>query len=124
MGVTSAETQEMAILRQRLTDAEVERGRAKQVIARQAAAIMNVDLKVYHCMKQLLTANDVYRDSVGHDPMRINILEILNDLRRYAQHEFERAGIITEGAPDASHRLDLRGRPGAPESPSDHRTLQ
>jgi hypothetical protein len=106
----NTEQQEMALLRQRLTDTEAELERAKAVIRAQAGAIIDVDLKTFHCMKQLLTANDVFKSNIGHDPMRVNILEILNDLRRFAKRRFEAAGIIataqdtpSEEEPDASH---------------------
>lgn len=110
----NTESQEMTLLRQRLTDTEAELARAKNVIERQAGAIIDVDLKTYHAMKQLLTANDVFRDSIGHDPMRVNILEILNDVRRFAKHRFESAGIIAtaelapNGEHDASHDIPKR----------------
>ena len=99
--IQSTESQEMTLLRQKLTDAEARLVKAEAVIQRQAGAILDVDLKTFHCMKQLLTANDVYRDSVGHDPMRVNILEIVNDLRRFAKRRFEAAGIIATIEPPA-----------------------
>ena len=107
--MTNTESQEIALLRQRLTDSEARLERAEETIRRCAGAIMDTDLKTFHSMKQLLTANDVYRDSIGHDPMRVNILEILNDMRRFAKRRFEAAGIIAtvqkapnEEEPDAS----------------------
>jgi hypothetical protein len=49
-------------------------------------------------MKQLLTANDVKKDKA----MRENILEIMNELTRFAQNRFEAAGIkIDSGNQDS-----------------------
>lgn len=96
---TNTELQEVALLRQRLTYVEAELVRAKEVIQRQAGAIIDTDLKTFHAMKQLLTANDVYKNNIGHDPMRVNILEIMNDLRRFAKRRFEAAGIIATVEP-------------------------
>lgn len=85
--------QELRILSDKLADAERRLKMAEDVIKRQAGAIIDVDYKTFHSMKQLLTANDVYKSAVGHEPMRVNILEILNDLRRFARNKFETAGI-------------------------------
>jgi hypothetical protein len=48
-------------------------------------AAIDVDLKIYAAMKQLLTANDVKRDA----GMRTNILEIMNELRRFTRERLE-----------------------------------
>ena len=112
----NTEQQEMALLRQRLTETEAELVRAKTVIRSVAGAIIDVDLKTYHGMKQLLMANDVYKSQVGHEPIRSNILEIMNDLRRFARNRFEAAGIIAtvEPAPgeepDASNDIQNRAK--------------
>ena len=104
------ETEEVELLRQRLEATEARLVRAEETIKKIAGAIIDTDFKTFHCMKQLLTANDVFRDSIGHDPMRVNILEILNDLRRFTKKRFEVAGIIAVAQsepngeePDASH---------------------
>ena len=99
-------TQEVAILSTKLADTEKRLKMAEDVIKRQAGAIIDVDLKLYHCMKQLLTANDVYKSAIGHEPMRVNILEILNDLRRFARGQFEAAGIHAYGEDTGNGRTD------------------
>lgn len=98
--------QELGILSAKLTDTEKRLKMAEDTIKRQAGAIIDVDLKVFHCMKQLLTANDVYKSAVGHEPMRVNILEILNDLRRFARGRFEEAGIHAYAEDDLNGRTD------------------
>ncbi len=103
--------QENAILSAKLTDTEKRLKMAEDVIKRQAGAIIDVDMKVYHSMKQLLTANDVYKIAVGHEPMRVNILEILNDLRRFARGRFEDAGIHAYAEEEPNGRT---ARPIAP----------
>jgi hypothetical protein len=57
---------------------------AEAVIKKMAAAIIDVDAKEYHSMKQLLTANDVKRDQA----MRVNIF--VGEFAR-ADEEFEPA---------------------------------
>lgn len=52
---------------------------------RGSQAAIDVDLKIFASMKQLLTANDVKRDA----GMRTNILEIMNELRRYTRERLE-----------------------------------
>lgn len=94
---------ELKILSDKLANAERKLEVAEDVIKRQAGAIIDVDYKIYHSMKQLLTANDVYKTAVGHDPMRVNVLEIMNDLRRFARAQFEKAGIMAYAEePDGS----------------------
>lgn len=105
--------QELRILSDKLTETERRLTMAEDVIKRQAGAIIDVDYKLYASMKQLLTANDVWKTAVGHEPMRVQILEILNDLRRFARGKFEAAGIhaYAEGAETLSGRTD---RPATP----------
>lgn len=92
------EVREISILRAKLDEATSELQRATRIIKAQAGAIMDVDLKTRHSMKQLLTANDVKKDKA----MRENILEIMNELTRFAQNRFEAAGIkIDSGNQDS-----------------------
>lgn len=109
----NTETQEMILLRQRLTDAEAKLARAETVIQRMAGAIIDVDLKTFHAMKQLLMANDVYKSQIGHEPIRSNILEILNDLRRFARNRFEAAGIVATVEPPAEEQTDASDGDGS-----------
>jgi len=88
------EVREIGILRAKLDKVEEENRRATSIIRAQAGAIMDVDFKIRHSMKQLLTANDVKKDKA----MRENILEIMNELTRFAQNRFEMAGIKIESA--------------------------
>ena len=65
-----------------------------------AQAAVDIDLKIYSSMKQLLTANDVKRDA----GMRTNILEIMNELRRFTKERLEIANAnpsIGNGLPKA-----------------------
>lgn len=98
--MTTDDVREITILRTKLNEAETEAQRATRIIRAQAGAIMDVDFKIRHSMKQLLTANDVKKDKA----MRENILEIMNELTRFAQNRFEVAGIkIDSGNTTESH---------------------
>jgi len=102
--------QDNRLLQARLEQALQKLELAESVIKQQAGAILDVDLKVYACMKQLLTANDVYKSSVGHEPMRVNVLEIMNTLRRFASNRFRAAGIDAYISPAAGVVPDGNGQ--------------
>ena len=66
-------------------------GRGMAYTAQEAA--LEIDLKMRMVMKRLLVGNDIKGDKV----MRENILEQMNDLRRFAQACFQKAGILDAG---------------------------
>lgn len=95
---------ENGILQTRLEQTQQKLALAEDVLKRQAGAILDIDLKIYSSMKQLLTANDVYKLSAGHEPMRVNVLEIMNTLRRFASNRFKAAGIDAYISPATGDR--------------------
>jgi hypothetical protein len=76
---------EIAILREKLDEAE-------KKLARVEGALMETDMAIHAAMRRLLAANDVKADRA----MRINILEHMNDLRRNIVGFFITAGVSVE----------------------------
>ncbi len=89
---------EVQILREKLTQAE-----DQLVLVRRA--LWESDMKVHNVMTRLLVANDVNKGTMAFWPMRSNILEQMNDLRRNIRGFFANVGITLDANSDHGREI-------------------
>ena len=80
-------TDEILILRQKLIE-------ANEKLELVGGATLEAVYKMHDTMKRLLAANDINKNRMGYEQMRVNILENINDMGREVVTFYHNKGLI------------------------------